>query len=191
MWNQRAQILCLSKGDGNTKYFHTRASHRFKKNIIMGIHNSTNVWTETMEDISVALTDLYQDLFTTSNSSLSTLVLDQVPQVITEDMNSQLIGEFSTWKVAAALKQMDPLKALRLDGMPPLFFQHFWPIVEGDITPSVLSWLNIGILPHPLNHIYIALIPKKKNPEFVTNYCPISLCNVLYKICFLKSWQTD
>ena len=78
---------------------------------------------------------------------------------------------------------MGPLKAPGPDGTPPLFFQHYWPMVEGDITQSVLSWLNLGILPHPLNHTHITLIPKKKkNPKYVTDDRPIRLCNVLYKL---------
>ena len=66
--------------------------------------------------------------------------------------------------------------------MPPLFFQHFWPMIEGDVTHSVLSWLNSGTIPHLLNHTFITLILKKKNPSLVSDYRPISLCNVLYKI---------
>ena len=65
---------------------------------------------------------------------------------------------------------------------PPCFFQHFWPMIEGDVTHSVLSWLNSGTLPHPVNHTFITLIPKKKNLISVSEYRPISLCNVLYKI---------
>lgn len=94
-------------------------------------------------------------------------------------MNSQLNEQFSATEVADALKQMGPLKAPRSDGMLPMFFQHYWPMVEGDITQSVLAWLNSGTLPYPLNHTHITLIPKKKSPKYVTNYRLISPCNVL------------
>ena len=77
---------------------------------------------------------------------------------------------------------MAPLKASGSDGMPPLFYQHFWGIVDKDVTSSILSWLNIGTLPHSVNHTFITLIPKTENPEYVTQFRPISLCNVLYKI---------
>ena len=90
--------------------------------------------------------------------------------------------KFEDWEVVQALKQMASMKAPGLDGMPPLFFQHFWPMIEGDVTHSVLSWLNSGTLPHLVNHTFITLIPKKKNPSCVSDYRPISLCNVLYKI---------
>lgn len=32
-----------------------------------------------------------------------------------------------------------------------------------------------------VNFTYIVFIPKTKNPTYVTNFHPISLCNVLYK----------
>ena len=66
--------------------------------------------------------------------------------------------------------------------MPSLFYQHFWGVVDIDVTSLVLSWLNLGTIPHPLNHTFITLVPKTKNLESVSEYRPISLCNVLYKI---------
>lgn len=77
---------------------------------------------------------------------------------------------------------MAPLKAPGPSGMPPLFYQNFWDLVSFDVTSTVLHFLNKGSLPSPLNHTFITLIPKSKNPENVTKHRPISLCNVLYKI---------
>ena len=77
---------------------------------------------------------------------------------------------------------MAPLKALGPDGMPPLVYQHFWPTMQHDVTSAILSWLNSGILPKPINHTLITLVLKLDNPELVSDFRPISLCNVLYKI---------
>ena len=51
-----------------------------------------------------------------------------------------------------------------------------------EVCLAVLNTLNSGILPHYLNMTHIALIPKVKNPSNVTEFRPISLCNVLYKL---------
>ena len=100
--------------------------------------------------------------------------------MIIEEMN--LTDIFTAFEVKEAMKQMAPLKAPGPDGMPPLLFQHFWGVVDVDVTNSILSWLNLGTIPHLLNHTFITLIPKIKNPESVSDYRLISLCNVLYKI---------
>ena len=97
-------------------------------------------------------------------------------------MNASLCCDFEAWEVESALKQMAPLKAPGPDGMPPLFYQNFWNLVGSDVTTSILYYLNLGSLPTPLNHTFITLIPKTKNKERVTEFRPISLCNVLYKI---------
>ena len=77
---------------------------------------------------------------------------------------------------------MAPLKAPRSDNMPPLFYQHYWGLISEDVSQSVLNFLNSASLPEHLNRTFITLIPKKKNPEHASEFRPISLCNVLYKI---------
>ena len=77
---------------------------------------------------------------------------------------------------------MVPLKAPGPDGMPPLFYQHFWGIMNREVTSTILAWLNSSKLPYPINHTFVTLIPKVKNLVLVSQYRLISLCNVLYKI---------
>ena len=76
---------------------------------------------------------------------------------------------------------MAPLTALGPNGMPPIFYKYFWHIVGGDVTNAVLTALNYGYVSESLNHTFIALIPKIKDPKKVSDY-PISLCNVVYKL---------
>ena len=59
-------------------------------------------------------------MFSAASTSLMLDVLDQVPGVITEDMNNLLSAEFLVCEVVSTLKQMAPLKALGLNGLPPL-----------------------------------------------------------------------
>lgn len=51
-----------------------------------------------------------------------------------------------------------------------------------EVCQSILTILNSGTIDKELNFTYIALIPKIANPERVSEYWPISLCNVFYKI---------
>ena len=66
--------------------------------------------------------------------------------------------------------------------MPPQFFQTYWTNVGMDITQAMLSCLNLSSILKFINHTFITLIPKVNNLENVSNFKPISLCNVIYKI---------
>ena len=77
---------------------------------------------------------------------------------------------------------MYPLKAPRPDGMPPLLNQHFWPTMGNLVTKTILDFLNFGIIPPKFNKSQIVLVPKINRLHRVTEYRPISLCNVVYKM---------
>ena len=182
MWAQQSRILWANEGDKNTKYFHSCATKRFRKNSMEGIWDLGGVWRARQEDIGEVMVNYYKSLFTSTNVRVSTSILDCVPTVIDEGMNESLCREFEASEVATALKEMAPFRAPSPDGMPPLFYQHFWSTVNHDVTSSILSWLNSGTIPNPLNHTFIILVPKINSPEYAHQFHPISLCNVLYNI---------
>ena len=126
--------------------------------------------------------DFYQELFTSSNPNNFDEILEQIPQVVTEEMNLELMQEFTAMEVEVALKQMAPLKSLGPNGMPPIFYQNYWSLVGSDVTDAILMYLNTGTFPPSLGHSFITLIPKVKNPKYISQYQPISLSNVLYRV---------
>lgn len=68
-WKQRAKLNWIQKGDKNSKYFHTCASQRHKKNWINQIRDGRNrLWTEK-EDIKEAFHDYFKGIYTSSNPS--------------------------------------------------------------------------------------------------------------------------
>ena len=105
-----------------------------------------------------------------------------IQSIVTEEMNSNLTRDFTKQEVDLVLKEMAPLKASGLDGMPPLFFQSFWPLIGDEVSKVVLDCLNSCHIPKEFNYTYVTLIPKVKNPEFFFEFRPISLCNVIYKL---------
>ena len=97
-------------------------------------------------------------------------------------MNQLLNVEFTREEVFTALKRMEPLKAPGLDGLPSLFFQHYWQLVGDDVTEAVLSCLTSSVIPPSINRTFITPIPKVKSPSKVFEFRPISLCNIIYKL---------
>lgn len=77
---------------------------------------------------------------------------------------------------------MSTLKSPGPDGLSAVFFQKYWHIIGTDICSCVLDFLNNNHLPRMLNFTFIALIPKVPTPKRITEFCPISLCNVIYKL---------
>ena len=182
MWGQRAKVQLLKDGDRNTMFFHSKASQRRRKNYIKGLYDNDGQWCTNPSRVEGIVLEFYQALFTSQNSENFDEILAQIPRVVTNEMNNDLMVEFQKEEVETALKQMAPLKSPGLDGMPPIFYQHYWSLVGNDVVDDILYFLNSGNLPPSLCHSFITLIPKVHSPKYISQYRPISLSNVLYRI---------
>ncbi|KAL0434332.1 UNVERIFIED_CONTAM: putative ribonuclease H protein [Sesamum latifolium] len=97
---------------------------------------------------------------------------------VTEAMSEELLRPFAEEEIHSALQQMHPLK---LPG-PHSFTKKQWNIIGYSVSACVLNILNTCSLNQLLNYTHIVLIPKCSNPENMTQFRPISLCNVIYKL---------
>uniref|UniRef100_A0A2N9I0P4 Reverse transcriptase domain-containing protein n=1 Tax=Fagus sylvatica TaxID=28930 RepID=A0A2N9I0P4_FAGSY len=182
MWRQRSRNNWLRCGDRNTRFFHQSATQRRRQNFIESLQDNNGVVQTGDSGVAAIFLQYFQELFKTTDLTNLTPILSGVSSVVTREMNANMGKEFIAGEVAFALKQMTPTSAPGPDSMPPFFYQTFWDSIGSDVTNAVLSCLNSGKILRAINHTYITLIPKTQSPTNVTEFRPISLCNVVYKL---------
>ena len=128
--------------------------------------DDTNSWCTNNAQVADIIVGFYTRLFTSETPANAHGILEVIQPLVTEDMNTNLTRDFTKQDVDLALKEMAPLKTPGPDGMPPLFFQSFWPLIGDDVSKAVLDCLNFCHIPKEFNYTYVTLIPKVKNPKF-------------------------
>ncbi|KAL5558507.1 hypothetical protein UlMin_034718 [Ulmus minor] len=183
-WKQRSKDTWLKCGDRNSKFFHKKASARQAKNSISGLLDSNEKWCDTEQGMAQIIESHFETLFSSSSHSLVEFdrVLDTIDRKVTTQMNEQLDQVFGLEDVKEAVFQMALTKSPGADGMSAVFYQSFWSVVGEEVTMACLGFTNRGLPLGSINETIITLIPKIKNPTRITEFRPISLCNVLYKI---------
>jgi hypothetical protein len=126
--------------------------------------------------------DFFKDLYTADLGVNPQELVQLFRPMITEEMNAELCKEFSDEEISDTLFQIGPLKAPGPDGFPARFFQKNWKIMKPDVVTGVKRFFQNGQMPSGVNDTSIVLLPKKEDPEQLKDFCPISLCNVIYKV---------
>jgi hypothetical protein len=70
-----------------------------------------------------------------------------------------------------------------------VFYKRFWDILGDDLVTKVLKAINMKKILEGWNDTTIVLIPKVNDPTTVSQFWPISLCNVVYK--FISKMLTN
>ncbi|XP_038719958.1 uncharacterized protein LOC120012588 [Tripterygium wilfordii] len=178
----QAKQIWLKEGDKNTRYFHACVNNRRKKNGIEKIRDSDGFVWEEKGDIQRAFHGYFNSLFTSSDPQSAEDSLLDFKSMVSESQNVMLTQEVNMEEVCLAVQQIDQIKAPGPDGFSSGFYKQHWDVVGLDVLGAVDNFLKSGVMPPEVNLTHIALIPKVLHPESVTEFRPISLCNVLYKI---------
>lgn len=171
-------------GDRNTRFFHLCASQRRRRNRILEVRDSDAILRTGQVSISKVFETYFASIFCSTQPSSESIKdgLADLSRKITSEMNQDLDKHFVRAEVDLALSQMVSFKSPGPDGFGPCFFQDYWCIVGDRVATTVLDFLNFGQFDEEMNRTNLVLIPKLDKPKSVSDFRPISLCNVVYKL---------
>ncbi|GJZ78963.1 putative RNA-directed DNA polymerase [Tanacetum coccineum] len=156
---QKTKIQWLREGDFNSAFFHNSVKGRTSRNRIEMIYDAQG-------------NAIYGD------SIANILFLKKLDM----DKAIDLIRRVADNEIKAALFNIDDNKVAGPDGYSSKFFKAAWSIIGKDIRSATKEFFSSGKMLGEFNTTLISLVPKLKSPARVTDYRPISCCNVIYKI---------
>jgi ribonuclease HI len=181
-WQEKAKINWHLNGDRNTKYFHRLVKIKNTTKTITSLQDGDNILTD-YNQISDHIINYYKNLFC-SNLVLqdSALIDDVIPSLVTTDVNAILTLLPSHEEIKAAVFALNTDSAPGPDGFGAFFYQHYWEIVQQDVTNAVLEFFTKSWILPGFNANIIALIPKSPEATSIDQYRPIAMANFKFKV---------
>lgn len=181
-WFQQAKVKWINLGVRNTSFFHQSSLIRQCKNRIVALLDDSDIWVYDDRGIRDLISQFYRQLYaSTGRPSMVFFTQSSFPTILEGDMD-YLRRDISAGEVRAALFSMQNLKYPSPDGFHPLFFKSQWDIVG----PSIVKFIHDRFLEpskiKDVNGTLITLIPNCDDPERVSQFRPIALCNFIYKV---------
>ncbi|KAJ8750263.1 hypothetical protein K2173_014178 [Erythroxylum novogranatense] len=159
-WEQRARENWLSYGDRNTAYFHKIASQRRKMKEIKGLEDQFGSMVNDDSGIEAIATGYFDQLFHSTVSGSPHQILAGIRSVITTEMNTFLLRQYTSEEIFKAIQSMGPTKAAGLGNYPSLTWKSVWSAKA--LLATGLQWKvgngrkisiwNDGWLPMPGNN---------------------------------------
>lgn len=182
----RSRAKWVDEGEQSTKYFFNLEKVRQNHNCIISLKDERgeNV-TADKEILDVAKT-FYTNLFqgkTVRNSKVNSFFDNITPEnVLTEDLMQKCEGVLNSDECFRAVTSMKRNKSPGLDGLTVEFYQHFWTLIGDLVVDTFNEGYENGCLSESQRIAVLSLIFKKGDTDDISNYRPISLTNVDYRI---------
>ncbi|KAL2245415.1 UNVERIFIED_CONTAM: hypothetical protein Sindi_2809700 [Sesamum indicum] len=185
MLRQRAKMEWMKGGDQCSRVFFRKIAQRRTARRILQINDEHGVTHREQEAVINEFVSFYHNLLGGERRRDMVDIRFLRPwarHLLTDEEVNSILLPFTPSDVKQALFDIAEDKAPGPDGYSSGFFKAAWPIIGREVTRAVLDFFTTGRLLKQINTTLLALIPKVHSPMAVSDFRPISCCNVLYKI---------
>ena len=126
------------------------------------------------------IADLYT--FELTDVKLQETLLNTINRHLPEEVKAGLEGPLTLNECYQAMFNMEPGKSPGSDGLPVEFYLLFWKTIGEDLAEVLNHSYEVRTLPLSMRQAMIMLAHKKGDKNRLSNWRPISLLNVDYKI---------
>jgi hypothetical protein len=114
--------------------------------------------------------------------------LDNITDRLSAAVKARLRTPIQVAELDSALKVMPSGKALGPEGVLTKFYKQFWPLIKEDYLIMVHEAVRQGKFPSGVTRGIISLLHKSREHGKLTNWRPITMLNVAYKL-YAKALQ--
>lgn len=184
----RSRAKWIDEGEKPTKYFCHLESRNFLNKIIKKVFVSEEKILYKQSEIMEEVKSFYEKLFKNSDSELVDIDIQSVVQPLDIPKLDNITADFldrdiSEREILNVLKGMKNNKSPGSDGFSAEFYKFFCNDLKIYITSAINHIFVHGQLPVSQRLGIISCLPKGDKPrQFLKNWRPITLLNVLYKL---------
>ena len=179
----RAKVQHLNDDDQPSRFFLRKEIVTGRKRALKELHVDGSILTSPSE-ITTACREFFQDLLCDEpiDNNLKEQFLEDLPKLAEED-KVLCEGKLSYQECWKSIQLMESGKTPGSDGLPKEFYLKFFHLFGKSFVNMVNNCYETGLLTPSQCYSIISLLCKKPEAfQFLTNWQPISLLNVDYKI---------
>ncbi|PNX59593.1 cysteine-rich receptor-like protein kinase, partial [Trifolium pratense] len=170
----------VREGDSNSHFFHVSLKGRRRRNHLPLLKRGDE-WIQGVDNIKLEVKNYFARNFTEDWHNRP-FVHGIDFNVLSADDNELLMQPFSEEEVRDVVWSCDGNKSPGPDGFNFNFLKKCWSTLKFDVMEFLYEFHHNAVLPKAITASFLALIPKKDHPQQLSDYRPICLIGILYKL---------